>query len=231
MYVGHFAIGVAIKSLAPRVPALPIMVGVGLMDIVDGVLIVLGIDRVSADLKSGPYLYFDLNFIDWDHSLLMALVLAGLWAAVYRRDRQIAAIAAIAVVSHFAADWPVHNSDLALYPYSSIHLGWGLWGRLGTDAWILEGLFSAALLSIAWVVCAKRQVSLTRPAAFAALLFVQLSPWTSPMRWAATLAEPAAHIVHGIFVTLGFLVPSLIFTWLINRAEARAQSLSEPGVA
>ena len=36
MYVGHFAIGVAIKSVSPKTPTLPIMLGVGFMDIVDG---------------------------------------------------------------------------------------------------------------------------------------------------------------------------------------------------
>ena len=116
MYVGHFAIGVAIKSVSPKTPTLPIMLGVGLMDIVDGLLIVAGVDRVTPNLNSGPYLFFDLTFIDWDHSLLMAIVLSLVWAAVFWSDKRTAVIASLAVFSHFLADWPVHNHDLALYP-------------------------------------------------------------------------------------------------------------------
>src|SRR5262249_41107171 len=149
MYVGHFAIGVAIKSVSPKTPTLPIMLGVGLMDIVDGLLIVAGVDRVTPNLNSGPYLFFDLTFIDWDHSLFMAIALSLLWAAVFRSDRRTALITGLAVFSHFLADWPVHNHDLALYPYSEAHLGYGLWGRLGTTSWLLEGAFVLVLIASA----------------------------------------------------------------------------------
>jgi len=219
MYVGHFAIGLAIKAVRPQTPALPIMMGVGFMDMVDGILIVLGLDHVTPNLASGPYLFFDLTFIDWDHSLLMAVVLSLLWAAFFLRDQATAVVAAVAVFSHFLADWPVHNHDLALYPYSVDHLGYGLWGKLGILAWVLEGVFAAVLAASAWRVRARAGVSLFWPCLLLALLFVQLSPWLSPMMYVATLELPTADIVHGIVVTAGFLIPALLFTWLINRAE------------
>ena len=93
MYVGHFAIGVAIKSVSPKTPTLPIMLGVGFTDIIDGLLIIAGADRVTPNLNSGPYLFFDLTFIDWDHSLLMATVLSLLWASLFWRDKLTAWIA------------------------------------------------------------------------------------------------------------------------------------------
>src|SRR6516165_1222410 len=149
MYVGHFAIGVAIKSVSPKTPTLPIMLGVGLMDIVDGLLIVAGVDRVTPNLNSGPYLFFALTFIDWDHSFLMAIVLSLVWAALFWNDKRTAGIAALAVFSHFLADWPLHNHDLALYPYSEEHLGYGLWGKLGTTSWLLEGAVVVLLITFA----------------------------------------------------------------------------------
>ncbi|MCS4296204.1 hypothetical protein M2375_004462 [Comamonas sp. BIGb0152] len=39
------------------------------------------------------------------------------------------------------------------------------------------------------------------------------------MKHVATLNEPAAHVVHGILVTLGFVLPGFLLTWLINRAQ------------
>src|SRR5579862_4849503 len=104
MYVGHFAIGVALKSVSPKTPALPIVLGVAVMDIVDGLAILAGADHITANLASGPYLYFDMTFIDWDHSLVMAIVLSLLWAGLFWRNRRTAVIAGVAVFSHFLAD-------------------------------------------------------------------------------------------------------------------------------
>ncbi|MBT2322415.1 hypothetical protein J7E62_08670 [Variovorax paradoxus] len=221
MYAGHFAIGLAIKAAAPRTPALPILMGVGLLDLLDGIFIVLGIDRVAPNLASGPYLYFDLLFIDWDHSLLMAVVLSLVWGAFFLRDRRVAAIAAAAVFSHWLADWPVHNGDLAAYPHSVEHYGYGLWGKLGMGSWLLEGLFAAVLLAYAWTANARRGVGTLWPAVVLVVLFLQLSPWLSPMKIVARFDEPAAHLAHGALVALGFLVPALLLTWLVDRAERR----------
>jgi hypothetical protein len=54
MYVGHFAIGLAMKAKYPKIPALPLMIGVGFLDLLDGIFIMLGFDTVTPNLKSGP---------------------------------------------------------------------------------------------------------------------------------------------------------------------------------
>ncbi|MET3713967.1 hypothetical protein [Pseudomonas sp. PvP001] len=219
MYVGHFAIGLAIKARYPKVPALPIMMGVGFLDLLDGIFILLGFNTVTPNLASGPYLFFDLTFIDWDHSLLAALFWSMIWGLLFIKHRAVAAVAALAAFSHFIADWPMHNSDLALYPHSIEHYGYGLWGKLGTLAWVLEGVFSAVLAVYAWRISARRGVSLVWPCAVLVVLFLQLSPVASPMKFVATLQEPLTHILHGALVSLGFLIPGLLLTWLLDRAE------------
>lgn len=219
MYVGHFAIGLAIKARYPKVPALPIMMGVGFLDLLDGIFILLGFNTVTPNLASKPYLFFDLTFIDWDHSLLAALFWSVIWGLLFIKHRAVAAVAALAAFSHFIADWPMHNSDLALYPYSIEHYGYGLWGKLGTLAWVLEGVFSAVLAVYAWRISARRGVSLVWPCAVLVVLFLQLSPVASPMKFVATLQEPLTHILHGALVSLGFLIPGLLLTWLLDRAE------------
>jgi hypothetical protein len=225
MYVGHFAIGMAMKSVWPKTPTLPIMLGVGFMDVVDGLFIVAGVDRVMPNLNRGPYLYFDLTFIDWDHSLLMAAVLSLLWAALFCRDAWTARIAGLAEFSHFLADWPVHNHDLALYPHAGEHLGYGLWSKLGTTSWLLEGAFSLALIIFAEWRNGARGVSYKWAIVVLVLLFLQMSPWLSPMKLIAQQSEPAAHLLHGALVAIGFLVPGLLLTWLINREERFASGV------
>ncbi|NWF32752.1 hypothetical protein HH110_06815 [Stenotrophomonas sp. SAM-B] len=222
MYVGHFAIGLALKARFPRIPTLPLLMGVGFLDILDGLFIIFGWNQVTPNLSAGPYLFFDLTFIDWDHSLAAALLWSAVWAALFFRNRTVAVMAFAASFSHFLADWPMHNADLAIYPFSTTHLGLGLWGKLGTMSWVIEGLFVAALTAYAWRVCAKRGVHLLWPTVAMAIAFLNLSPWLSPMKHVATLNEPAAHLLHGVLVTAGFLLPGALLTWLVNRAEKRA---------
>lgn len=226
MYVGHLAIGLAIKSKFPNIPALPIMLGVGLLDIVDGLFVMLGIDQVKANLNAGPYLFFDLTFIDWDHSLLMAIILSLLWSLVFIKNKQVALIAGLACFSHWLADLPMHNMDLALYPHAIEHMGYGLWGKWGTGSWVFEGIFSLILIIYSTYNFKKQHISILWCILLLVFSFFNLSPWLSPMKTVATLPEPNASIIHGLIVFLGFLVPGLILTWLINREEKKANLLT-----
>lgn len=222
MYVGHLAIGLALKATFPKTPTLPLLLGVGFLDILDGLFIVLGLNTVTPNLNAGPFLFFDLTFIDWDHSLVAALLWSLVWGALFLKDRRVAVLAFVAAFSHFVADWPMHNNDLALYPYADLHFGLGAWGKLGTWSWVLEGLFAAALTAYAVWRMARKGQRWIWPGALMVLLFVNLSPWLSPMKLVATWAEPAAHLAHGVLVTLGFLLPGLIMTALIDRAARGA---------
>lgn len=224
MYAGHFAIGLALKARNPKMPALPLILGAGILDLLDGVFIVLGLDRVHADLGAGPYLFFDLSFIDWDHSLLMAALWSLAWGALFLEDKRLAVLAGVAAFSHFLADYPVHDRDLALFPYATAHLGLSLWARLGTYAWLLEGAFALVLCAEATQRNARRGVRSLPANALIAVLFVSLSPWLSPMKQIAKLSEPAAHLLHGALVAFGFLLPALVLAWLVERAERALSS-------
>jgi len=227
MYVGHFATGIAIKAIRPKTPTLPILMGVAIMDLLDGIFILIGIDQVTPNLASGPYLFFDLTFIDWDHSLLMAIIISVVWGSLFLKDRVTALIAAIATFSHFLLDLPVHNGDLAIYPRSSRHLGYGLWGKLGTLSWILEGLFVVALVAFAWPRLRKGGINLKWPAVVLAILFFNTSPWLSPMKWIARQPMPAASLISGAVGGIGFIVPGLLLTYLIDRAQKKTDPARE----
>lgn len=223
MYVGHFAIGLALKARFPKIPALPLLMGVGFLDLLDGLFIVAGFNTVTPNLLAGPYLFFDLTFIDWDHSLLAALFWSAVWGVIFIKDKRVAALAFVAVFSHFVADWPMHNNDLALFPYAQQHFGLGAWGKLGTLSWVLEGLFAAALTVYAYRSALRRGANWGWTFAVMLVLFLNLSPWLSPMKHVASLGEPLAHVLHGVLVTAGFLFPGLLLTWIVNRAESCAQ--------
>jgi hypothetical protein len=50
------------------------MLGVRLMDIINGLFITIEVDPFTPNLLALPCLYFHLTFIDWNHPFLMALL-------------------------------------------------------------------------------------------------------------------------------------------------------------
>lgn len=224
MYFGHFAVGIALKAKFKDVPLLPIILGAGFLDVINGTLVAIGIEKVTPNLQALPYLYFDLTFIDWDHSLLMAIIWSLIWGAFFLKDQRIAWVAALSCFLHFVADLPMHNADMALYPYAQQYLGFGLWGKWGIWSWLFEIGFSALLLGYAYQQHAKHSENIRWQVLFIALLAVQMSPWTSPMKQVAQLAEQYASIFHGILVAVGFIIPTLILAWLYQRSERLARS-------
>jgi hypothetical protein len=179
MYAGHFAAGLAIKASEPRAPTWAVLLGVGFLDVLFGLFVLLGIERAS--LTPGHPPGFRLDFIDWSHSLSASLFWAILFAVPFiRRGGQVAAWIGVAVFSHFLLDFPMHPGDLALWPHSQVHVGLGLWVALPTGWWWLEMAFIAATC-LYYVMRARKDRSFGgRPiAACAVVVFLHVanSPW------------------------------------------------------
>jgi hypothetical protein len=135
VYAPHFAAALAIRSRVPRAPLWALLTGAFLPDLLWIVLSRIGTE--SADSTT----FFD----DWSHSLLSVLLLGVAFGALFwRKGLTVVAAAFVAVLSHFALDFPVHPKRLALYPHSGIPLGWNLldWGSrpgvfgAGNDWWL-----------------------------------------------------------------------------------------------
>lgn len=223
MYAGHFAGGLAIWAMRPQTPAWVPLVGVGVLDLLDGAFVAAGIGRVSP--LPGDPLGLKLDFVDWDHSLLMAVVwsiafAAAVWA---RHDRAAAGIAALAVFSHFVEDVPMHNGDLALYPGSDLHLGLYLWSLLGPRSWLVEGAFVAAMATLAVLVARRPGIEprqWRRTIVLIAVLHVSFAPALSPMPLAgAHLEGRALALVYAALVIVGFAVPAWLFVRFLPRAK------------
>jgi hypothetical protein len=184
VYAGHFAAGLAIKAKEPRVPTWAVLLGVGVLDVLFGILVPLGIER--ATITPGVAPGFRLDFIDWSHSLAMSLVWAALFAALfYRRGMAIAAWCGFAVFSHFLCDLPMHPGDLALWPHSATHVGFGIWTFRPPFWWFFE-LGFIALCAAYYVARAKKLQTFGGRAfwvvAVVVVLHVVNSPWLSPTK-------------------------------------------------
>jgi hypothetical protein len=126
VYAAHFAAGLAIKTRASDAPVWALLVGAFLPDFF---WIAFGLAGVEP--SQGPA-FFD----DWSHALIMVVLWATLFALwFWRRGLSVVLPVWLAVFSHFILDLPIHPKRLALYPRSSIHLGWNLWDFGGTSLW------------------------------------------------------------------------------------------------
>lgn len=227
MYFGHYAVATAVKAKKPEIPALPLFMATGAMDMANGLFIMLGLDKVTANLNARPYLFFNLTFIDWDHSLLMGAflsIITGLIAYLaYKKNKQIGLWSGLVAFSHWLADLPMHNMDMALFPGSAKHFGWGLWGSLGNGAWLLEVIFTIILLTYAYYTSKKQGENIWPQILFIALLTINMSPWLSPMKIIATFSNPWDYLVHGFLVLFGFVIPGLVFAWLYKKTGKRSK--------
>ena len=99
---------------------------------------------------------FRLDFIDWSHSLAMSLVWAVLFGAIFfRRGIAVAAWCAIAVFSHFLCDLSMHPHDMALWPHSAAHVGFGIWTFHPPFWWFFELAFIAMCLRLLRRACSR----------------------------------------------------------------------------
>ena len=179
MYAGHFAVGLALKAKRPAAPTWAILLGTGFLDVLFGIFVMLGIERVTMTPHVGQG--FSLDFIDWSHSLVMSLVWSVLYGLIFwRRGRAVAFLVAFAVFSHFLLDLPMHPKDLALWSYSETHIGFGLWNRLPHGWWWIELAVIVAACAY-YLRTACRQTTFGRHAWWASAVVVLLhllnAPW------------------------------------------------------
>ena len=132
MFIGHFAVGMALKPVAPRVSLGTLFFAAQFLDLLWPTLLLTGIERVEiAPGTPGPPLRFTEYPIS--HSLVMvagwAVLIGGIHLAV-RRSLRSACVCALAVISHWVLDLIVHHPDLPLAPGSSGRFGFGLWRSL-----------------------------------------------------------------------------------------------------
>lgn len=143
MFVGHYAVALAAKPLAPRISLGWTFLAVQFLDILWGPAVLLGIEHVRivpGYLPASNFVFYDFP---WTHSLLMALAWSWL---VFRVSKS--AILGACVFSHWALDWAAHAHDLPLYRGGPV-VGLGLW-HYRTGTYVVEAAMLAAGLLIYW---------------------------------------------------------------------------------
>jgi membrane-bound metal-dependent hydrolase YbcI (DUF457 family) len=149
MFIGHPAVGMASKRVAPAASLGVLVLAPMLLDFLWPVFLLLGIEHVRVAPGNTKFVPLDFYDYPWSHSLLMAIVWIVLFGAGYwmvTRHRRAAVVAGLLVVSHWFCDLLMHRPDLPLYP-GGPKFGLGLWNSVpGTI--IVESLILIAGVAI-----------------------------------------------------------------------------------
>jgi hypothetical protein len=180
MFIGHFALGFAVKRATPRVNLATLFAAAQLPDLFWPVLVAAGIERV--EIAPGITAFTPLDFVSypWSHSLLLVAVWGGVLAIVhYLRARNGVAgvVLAALVVSHWLLDFVSHRPDMPLYP-GSARYGLGLWNSVPATIVVEASLFAVG----AWLYAqATRPRNGRGQFAFASLIGVLLLAYAGNM--------------------------------------------------
>lgn len=155
MFIGHFGIGLALKK-ADKILSLGLLfIAVQLSDLIYGVTLLTGIEKVSIVEGANPLTSAQYTFFPYSHSLVATLVLAGLVALIFLifpfrsslPKSRTALVMATAVTSHFVLDVVSHNPDIDLLGNGAYKIGLGLW-NYPIASYIVEALLLIAGLWI-----------------------------------------------------------------------------------
>ena len=148
MFLGHYAVALGAKRLAPAVSLGTLVAASQLVDLVWPVLLLVGVEHVRID--PGNTAFTPLDFYDYpiSHSLIGALGWSAAFALVYylfRRSARNALLLGGVAFSHWVLDLLTHRPDLPLAPGSPQMFGLGLWNSVWGTLVVESGLFLAGL--------------------------------------------------------------------------------------
>ncbi|MBS1805647.1 MAG: metal-dependent hydrolase [Acidobacteria bacterium] len=132
MFLGHFAVGLASKRIAPRTSAAILIAAALFADILWPIFLLFGWEHVRIDPSATRFTPLDFYDYPWSHSLLALLTWATAFALLYWRFSRYAIGALmiwVAVLSHWLLDWITHRPDMPLYPGSAL-FGLQLWSSI-----------------------------------------------------------------------------------------------------
>jgi hypothetical protein len=133
MFIGHYGVAYAAKTVAPKAPLAAYFLAVQVLDVLFSVFVLGGVEHMEIVHKYTSYNPYRLYDMPITHSLAGALgwaIAVGIVAAIVRLPRRESLWLGLAVFSHFLLDLPVHTPDLTIAGDHTARLGLGLWNNV-----------------------------------------------------------------------------------------------------
>jgi hypothetical protein len=157
MFVGHFAVGLAARPVAPNVSLATLILAALLADALWIVFFTAGLEQVVTEPGITATNSLNLVSVPFSHGLVMDAVWALVFGGIYfgaRCDARGAWIIVAAVLSHWVLDVVSHRPDMPIVPGVDVRLGLGLWNSRAATL-IVEGAL--------WFTAIAVYVRATRP--------------------------------------------------------------------
>ncbi len=145
MFLGHYAVALAAKPLAPTTSLGTLFAAGACLDLIWPVLVILGIERVVIEPGITAFTPLDFQHYPYSHSLLMSAVWALLFAGayyLYKRSTTAAMVVGVLVISHWLLDAATHRPDLPLTFNEDTLIGFGLWNSVSATLIVELALFA-----------------------------------------------------------------------------------------
>lgn len=220
MFLGHHAVGLAAKRLAPNTSLGVLMAAVLWLDLIWPIFLLLGWEQVQIQPGNTAFTPLDFVYYPYTHSLAMASLWATLFAVIYfavGRYLRGAVVVWLGVVSHWVLDFIVHRPDLPIFPGSQ-KFGMGLWNHPMATVLIELTMFVLSLWVYMRVTRAKDRIGVYAFGTFAVIMvLLYLGVVTGP--------PPPNVKVLAIMGLLSWLI--VLWAWWFDRhREARFASSS-----
>lgn len=204
MLVGHFAIGLISKRVAPQVSLGTLTLASMLADLMGFVFLITGLEHWRMVPGGRGIESVELYDIALSHSLAMGALWAALFAALFVWRKRYAAgalILFVAVLSHWVLDFISHRPDMPLAPGITQVYGLGLWTSVPWTLVVEGGLWLAALIVYVRMTRSKNRAGVYVFWLVVALLTVS---WISNITASAPAAQSpvSASIVALVFFSL-----------------------------
>lgn len=149
MFIGHFAVGLGAKRVAPALSLGTLFLAAQLADLLWPTFVLLGVERFA--IVPGITAVTPLDFIryPYSHSLVALLAWGALLGLVYAIGRRAGLVASLTLVvlvlSHWVLDVLTHRPDMPITLHGARRLGLGLWDSLPGTLAVELLLFAAGV--------------------------------------------------------------------------------------
>lgn len=219
MFLGHFAVGFALKQVAPRTSLGILVAAPQLLDFLWPLFLLAGLEHVRIDPGNTAFTPLAFDSYPWSHSLVMAVVWAIAFGGAYwqwarpPRGSRVGVWLAAAVMSHWGLDWVTHRPDLPLTPWSPQRVGLGLWNSVAATIALEATMYGAALWVYARSAPSRRPAGRVHLWVFATVL---------SLIYAANLLGPPPPDEQSLAYVAAGLWVFAVWAWWVDRARAHA---------
>ncbi|MBW2173533.1 MAG: hypothetical protein JRF64_02595 [Deltaproteobacteria bacterium] len=128
MFIGHYAVGFVLKKKSTDIPLWLLFVSVQFVDILAFLFVLLGIEKITYNPSTNPFLRTTLEYVPYSHSLFPNALLSLVVCVIFWKfkSKEWGITLSVGVFSHLFIDTLVHAGDMPFF-HDSLKVGVGLW--------------------------------------------------------------------------------------------------------